>query len=125
MTVLTPLFTGVWFLIKRWGAMAEKVKRVEAAKVTESIEELKTELSETKKTNGMLSRSLQSTREELIAIKVRLEANTSVGERVMGQVEKMREYTETRLHSMESTLDDGEILKIGANRFMFKGRKEK
>lgn len=123
-TILGPLFAGIWFLIKRWGAMAEKVKRLQAQEVLTSVETLKTELSDTKKYLNAVSKDLQKSREELVAIRTRLQMTAESGEVFVLKVDKMREYTEARLHLMEATLDDGEILKIGANRFMFKGRRK-
>lgn len=124
MTILTPLVGAIWFLIKRWGAMAEKVKRLQAQEVLTSVETLKTELSDTKKYLNAVSKDLQKSREELVAIRTRLQMTAESGEVFVSKVDKMREYTEARLHLMEATLDDGEILKIGANRFMFKGRRK-
>ena len=124
MSILVPLFTGVWFLIKRWGAMAEKVKRLQAQEVLTSVEALKQELGDAKKYLNIISKDLQESRLQLVAVQTRLDITAKAGEQFVSKVDQMRDYTERRLHSVESALDNGEILKLGPNRFMFKGRRK-
>lgn len=121
--VVTPIFSGLWFLIKRWGAMQEKVRRTQAEIVLKSVSDLKDQLEESKRVISETNIKLIRTREELIAIKVKLDENVKAEDNFIKQVDAMRSYTDARLKEVEGTLDNGEIIRLGDNRFMFKGRK--
>ena len=124
MTIVTPIFTGLWFLIKRWGAMQEKIKRLQAHEVLISVDTLKASLVETKQYLSVVANSLNKTREEIVAVKTRLEVSTDNSERFLTAIEKVKAASDFRINHLEETLKDGELVRVGPNQVMFKGRKK-
>ncbi len=132
--VVTPLFGAVWFLIQSWRKAQERVKKMEAKEVLSSVRQLEQKLSEHKESIDKASalqaqetKSLQDSfrqiREELIKIQARLEVASKDEERLVKLVEDMRLQVDRRLKTLEDTVDDGEIVRLGENQFMFRARR--
>ena len=122
--LLGILWVAVKYLLIQWFEGQKKIKEMEAREVLSSVADLSNKIDDHRKQLGLVATLLASSREELIAIKTRLDVNIKNEDQFIRHVDQIREHTDTRLRSVESSLDDGEILKIGTNRFMFKGRKK-
>ena len=120
--VIGAIFGAAWGLIKVWSKSQEKIKKLEVDKVLKEVSSLNDQIRDHKKVQIGLATILHTTREELIAIKTRLDGTSRNEETFVKSIEYMRQNTDHKISAIEGTLSDGEILKIGTNRFMFKGR---
>jgi len=120
--IVGTVFGALWGLIKVWSKSQEKIKRLEVDSVLKEVSSLDEQIRDHKKIQSSLATILHATREELVAIKTRLDSTTKLEESFIKSVEYTKQKTDEKISAIESTLGDGEILKIGTNRFMFKGR---
>ena len=120
--VVGVVFGALLTLIKIWSKSQEKIKKLEVDSVLKEVSSLNEQIKDHKKIQSTLATILHATREELVAIKTRLDSTTKIEETFVKSVEYTKQKTEEKISAIESTLGDGEIVKIGTNRFMFKGR---
>lgn len=123
-SIMTPLFGGIWLLISKFQRAQIKIKHMEADKVLASVRSLDKKIAEHKEAIKSHGQELIKNREELIKVQAKIEFSVKAEEHLLIQFQKMTKDVEDRLKTVESTLDNCEMVKLGPNSIMIRAKKK-